>query len=825
VVTPGDNLRGLPRLETLARDIRYALRTFRKQPAFTLIVGLTLTLGIGANTAIFSVLYQLLLRPLPYVAADRLLFIWNTYPGINLPQATVSIPDYLDRRSQAPAIEDATLFTNRNMNLTVDGQPEQLRALMVTPSFFSTLGRYPLLGRPFTERNAMPNADKFVILTNGIWMSRFGGDRSIVGQAIRLNAERYEVLGVLPADFEMPSRDVALLVPFSFTPQQMSDQERGNEFSRMIARIRPGATIAQVNGQMKMIVDRNVDRLPQFQSFARTSGFGGYGVPLRDQLVGNVRAALYMLQVGVLVLLLVACASVANLLLMRATARHRELSIRSALGAGRQRIVAQLLTESIMLSLIGGAGGLIAGLVGVRALVAVSARQLPGVVDPSLNPAVLAFTMALSVVTGVVFGLAPALAVARADTFGALKDSSLRSSAGRGTGVTRTVLVIAEMALALVLLVSAGLLIKSFVRLQSVNPGFSTENTLTTQLALPATRYADDSARRQFWERLIEKARAIPGVMAVGLTSNLPFSGDVSSGSYAIVGHTLSAGEAPPHGRQEVVGGDYFRALQIPLIEGRPFNDGDTAGSPPVVVVDELLARRYFSGRSAIGQQIQRGGPTSPKFTIVGVVGTINSIDLGEPVTKERLLYPVTQSPGRSMTLLLKSRLDPTSFVPQVRAAVRALDPEQPVAEIRTMDQTIARSLDVRRIPMALLGIFGAVALVLSAIGIYGVLAFSVAQRAREFGIRQALGANTQSILWLVLWHGLRTAGIGIAVGVAAALGVTRFLQSQLFEIGARDPWVLFDVSLLLLGVSALACYLPARRATRVDPIVALRCE
>jgi predicted permease len=805
------------------KDIVYAIRTLRRQPIFTMVVILTLSLGIGANTAIFSLLYQVLLRPLPYPSADRLVFIWNTYPLMGLPQATVSIPDYMDRKTQAPALEDATLFTFWPVNLAAEGRPEQLRALAVTPSFFATLQRQPFLGRAFTEQEAQPGADKFVALTYSLWSSHFGADRSIVGRQIRLNGEPFDVVGVLPADFELPSRDVALVVPFAFTADQMSDNARGNEFSSMIARLRPGATIEQLNAQMKTIVDRNVDRLPTRAAFARSSGFGGYAVPMREELVGDTREPLYVLQAGVLVVLLIACANVANLLLMRATGRHRELAIRTTLGAGQWRLVRQLLTEGLVLATCGAIGGLVLGLAGVRGLIALGARQIPVALTASLHPAVLAATMALAIVTGLVFGLVPALAVVRGQTSTLLKEDATRGSAGKRTGATRATLVIVETALALVLLVGAGLLIKSFARLQDVNPGFSSQHVLTAQLSLPAARYADAAARRAFWQRLIEKARAIPGVTAAGLTSNVPFNGSVSSGSYSIVGFTPGPTEAQPHGRQEVVGGDYFRAMQIPLRLGRTFSDTDGPDSPRVAIVDQFLVNRYFSKRSPLGQQIRRGGPNSPPFTIVGVVGTINSIDLGEPVQKERIYYPITQQAQPGMALVVKTGLDPEHLVSQVRAAVQSIDPEQPIADVRTMDQWLARSLEGRRSPTLLLALFGGVALVLSAIGMYGVLAYGVVQRVREFGIRQALGADRREILSLVLKQGLRTAGLGILIGLAGSFALTKYLQSLLFGVGAHDVAVYGSVTALLLGVAIAACYVPARRATRIDPMVALR--
>ena len=803
-------------------DIRYAIRALRKQPLFTLVAVLTLALGIGANTAIFSLLYQVLLRPLPYPDADRLVFVWNTYPLMGLPQASVSIPDYIDRKTQASAIEDATLFTGGSANLADGGQPEQVRSLMVTPSFFTTLQRQPFLGRGFTEDEARPEADNFVILSYGLWQSRFGGDRSLVGRDIRMNGEAYRVVGVMGADFRL-TNDIGVYVPFAFTPQQMSDQARGNEFSQMIARLKPGASIEQLNGQMKMIVERNLERLPQRQAFARSSGFGGFAVDIRQQLVGEARTPLYALQGVVLAVLLIACANVANLLLMRATGRYRELAIRTTLGAGQWRLVRQMVTEGVVLSSLGAAGGLALGWIGVRTLVALSSNQVPGIAETSLHPAVLFFTLAIAVLTGLVFGVVPAVSVIRGNTSALLKDDATRGSASRATTFVRSTLVIAETAAALMLLVGAGLLIKSFGRLLDVNPGFSSERVLTASVALPANRYPDAATRSAFWTRLLEKVRAVPGVTAAGLTSNLPLSGNVSSGSYSIVGYTPGPSEPAPHGRQEVVGGDYFRTLQIPLLQGRVFTDSDTAESPRVVVIDQYLVNRYFANRNPLGQEIQRGQGPQGRYTIVGVVGTINAIDLAQPVNKERIYYPIAQQPRAGMALVLKSALEPSQLVAQVRSAVQEIDPEQPLASVRTMDEWVSRSLEGRRTPMVLFVLFGVVALLLSAIGIYGVLAFNVAQRVREFGIRQALGANSQSILALVFKQGLTTAGIGLVLGLLASYGLSRYLETLLFGVQARD-WMVFSiVTVLLFAVAALACYIPARRATRIDPIVALR--
>jgi len=800
-------------------DLRYALRMLRKQPIFTTVAVMTLALGIGANTAIFSLLYQILLRPLPYGQADRLVMVWNSYPGSNLLQASVSIPDFIDRKTQAHSLEDAALITVRNANLNEGGVPEQVRAAAVTPSFFSTIGRAPVIGRAFTDADATPDADRFVVLMYGLWASRYGSDPTIVGKDIRVNGEAYRVVGVMPADFDVPARDVAIIVPFSFTPAQTSDDGRGNEFSSMVARLRPGATLDTAKADFDAIIARNAERLPDRRGFWQTARFTAYAIGLRDQLVGDVRTPLYVLQIGVVLVLLIACANVANLLMMRATGRLRELAIRGALGAARGRIVSQLLVEGLVLAALGAVGGLAIGYAGLNALLALSAAPLPGSPHATLYAPVLLFTLALAATTGIVFGVAPALTVLRGNTAAFLKDDSTRGTAGRGAGATRATLVVLETAFAVMLLIGAGLTIRSVAELQRVDPGFQPENVLTAQVALPASRYPDVAARAAFWSRALDRIRAIPGVIAVGATSNVPFNGMVGSGSYNIVGRTLAPDEAVPHGRQEVVGGDYFRAMHIPLVTGRVFTDGDVASAPRVCVIDAYLVQKYFQHQNPIGQQIRNG----QTFTIVGVVGSINSVDLGQAVTKERIYYAAAQRAPQTMGLVVKTAIDPLTLVAPVRAAVQSVDADQPIAEVRTMDQWIARSLETRRAPTTLLAVFGAVALALSAIGIYGVIAFGVAQRAREFGIRHALGADGGSILTLVLSEGLRTAGLGVALGLAGAFASARALQSLLFGVSMHDPVVFASVAAVLLAVAAAACYIPARRATHVDPMVVLR--
>src|SRR5262245_14304046 len=589
------------------RDLRVALRSLRKQPVFTAAAVATLTLGIGATTAIFSLVYQILLRPLPYVHADRLVWVWNTYGKASEDRTAVSIPDYLERKAGADAIDDATLVTTRAVALSGGSQPEQLTALAVTPSFFTTLGRQPLIGGAFGDDAAQPHADRVVVLLHAAWRARFNADPGIVGRDLQLNGEGWRVAGVMPEDFTVPVGEPALLVPFAFTPAQRSDQERGNEFSFMIARLAPGRTIAQLDQQIARITEQTMARVPARAAYMRTTNFGGRAVPLHERLVGNLRTPLYVLQAAVLVVLLIACANVANLLLMRANRRAREIAIRSALGASRLRIARQLIVEGLVLSSAGSLAGLVAGAAFVRVLVAMNVQRLQVAANATLQWPVLVIGLALAVVTGVFFGLAPAAGVLHGPN--GLRDDGRSATGGRGAGTARTVFVVAETALALMLLVGAGLLIKSLTHVLSVDPGFSTSRLLTAQIALPRTRYADVAAQNAFWISMMARLREMPDVSAAGLTSVVPFSDTTSAGTYHLTSRPEGPGEKPPHAMQEAVAGDYFRALQIPVLEGRVFDDTHGPDRPRAVVVDQFLARRQFPGRSAVGEFLNFGSP------------------------------------------------------------------------------------------------------------------------------------------------------------------------------------------------------------------------
>src|SRR5262245_15040777 len=529
------------------QDLRFAIRTLRKQPLFSAVAVLTLALGLGATAAIFSLVYQILLRPLPFPEAGRLVFVWNVYARGGPDFADVSIPDYLDRRAGAPAIEDAALLTTRDATLVIGDVPEQVVALAVTPSFFSTLRRGPALGRAFTDADAVPGAGTGVILTDTLWRSRFAADGAIVGRRIRVNGAPREVLGVLAPDFELPRRDVGMLMPFAFTPAQMSDQERGNEFSEMIARLRPGASIAQANAQMSAIVTRLYDRVPRRADFMRNTAFTGAAVDMREQLTGKAAASLYLLQGGVLLVLFIACANVANLLLMRASGRQRELAVRTTLGASGGRILRQLLVEGAVLSAAGTVAGLALAALGSSTLHVLLADQMPRSLGAPLDPAVLGFTIVVALLTTAVFGVVPAAPILRGRVAASLTEDGTRGSAGRRTGRLRLALAVAELALAVVLLAGAGLLLKSFVRVTHVDPGFAPDRVMTAQMTLPSTRYVDAAARRAFWTALVERASAIPGVSAAGVVSSLPFGGRPSAGSYMIVGRPIPPGGTPFH--------------------------------------------------------------------------------------------------------------------------------------------------------------------------------------------------------------------------------------------------------------------------------------
>ena len=820
-------------MSAILDDLRFASRALRARPGFVIAAVLTLALGIGANTAIFSVINAFMLKPLPYPDGERLVEIHNTYPGNGLDNAGVSIPDFIDRREQASALVDTALYTWNSFNLAVSGTPERLTGLVATPSLFSTLRVSPAIGRPFTADEAIPGNEKVVILTYDLWQNRFNGDRDIAGSDVRLNGEQYRVVGVMPEGFSFPNRDIQLYVPFAFTTEQMSDESRGNEFSMSIGRLAPGATIAQLDAQMDSIVQSNKDRFvglseraAGYVDFLTRSGFTGRAQSWRDYQVGGVQVTLLVLQGVVVFVLLIACANVANLMLARVLGRARELAMRSAVGAERTRVARQLVLEGVLLGLAGGVLGLILSFIIIQLIEVFGIDRSSQNFDVVIDPSVLLFAFLVSVAAGVAFSLISVLAAWRMDAQRVIREGG-GQTASRASLTARGVLVSFQVALAVTLLVGAGLLLRSFQNLQEQSPGFDPEGVVAVQLELTGRSYEDNERRLAFLERMLTNIRRQPGMTQVGLTDVLPFNYDGSQASYSVEGYTEASGESKPHGHRRVVSEDYFQAMGISLLQGRAFDAAvDGIDSPPAVIVDELLVRKYFRDGNALGRRIsseedENGDPIWA--TIVGVADTIKHDRLTETTSKETYYYFFRQSvPGRA-SVVVRTSLPPETAGRQIREAVMTVDPEQPVYGMMTMDERIARSLGEQRAPTMLLSMFSVVAVLLSVVGIYGVLSYSVGQRTTELGVRMALGAETGNVLALVLGQGAWLIGAGLTAGLVAALALTRFLGSLLFGISTFDPLTYGLVVLLLVAVGVAACTLPAWRATRISPVAALR--
>lgn len=816
----------------LKQDLLQALRGLSHRPGFAFAAIATLALGIGANTAVFSVLNGLLLKPLPYTDGERLVQIHNAYPKSGLEYAGSSIPDYLDRRESA-ALEDLALYTGTSFTLSSDGPPQRLVTLRTTASLFSTLGAAAALGRTFSPEEESGGRDKVLVLSDQYWRSQFAASPDVLGRQLRLDGVPYQVVGVMPPGFAFPNRDYDAWVPFAFTDAQRLDTERGNEFSESIGRLAPGASIEQLEAQLAAQVERNAERIagiddPRaagFAEFLRSGAFLGKARDLRAHWVGGLEPVLYLLQAVVLLVLLIACANVANLMLTRVMARQRELSVRAALGAGRWRILRQVLVEALLLALAGGLAGIVVAYVGLDLM---NAFQLGGgalAEQISIDPQVLLYTLALSMLTGLLFGLLPALGQLGAGRFAALKDGARNRGGSRRTALARSALVVMQLALAVCLLVGAGLLLRSFSSLQNQSPGFSTDGLLTARFNLGAGKYDEEEARRQFLDASLERLRALPGVEQAGFVSNLPFGDSYWQSSYNIEGRDFPVGQRP-HGYVRIVDEAYFDAMQIRLLQGRVFDRSESADSEGVVVVDRLLAEKYFPDGNAIGQAILRGGQGEERrFTIIGIVEAVKHQDLSAELSKESYYFHYRQVPPQNGFLLLKSKLPPAELSQPLRDAILAVDPEQPLYSVMSLDQRIALSLEQRRAPMTLLLIFAGVALVLSSIGIYGVLAFGVQQRASEMGVRMAIGAQRGDVQRLILSQGGRLIAIGLALGCIGALVLSRTMQAQLYQIRSTDPWTFLSVIVVLGAVALIACWLPARKASRTDPMMALRYE
>jgi len=817
--------RGVNFFEHFAQDIRYGARVLRKNPGFTLTAVLALALGIGANSAIFSVVYGVLVRPLPFPDAERLAMVYVHFSPQNSERGNMSIADFLDWKAQNRSFEEPALFAVagaaqlRRFDLTGVDEPEEVRGTSVTTGFFPALRAQPLLGRLFLPGEDAAGSERKVVLGESLWRRRFGSRPDIVGQGTVLNGMRFTIIGVLPASFQfarLPDAEVwtnLLLNP---------PTHRGPYFYNGIGRLKPGVTLEQAQAETNAI-GGSIER-------ANSSWYSHLTmpvIPLREALVGKVRPALLVLFGAVVFVLLIAAVNVANLLLSRANVREREIAVRAALGAGRGRLVRQLLTESTLLALLGGGLGLLLAYAGIQLLRAWNPGNLPRVGDIQLDSHVALFTLLISLASGILFGLAPAMHSSRG-LIGSLNEGGRSGTAGTARRRVHAALMVSEVALSLVLLIGAGLLLRSFDLLQKVNAGFSADpqKVLALDITLSGPKYADGKAQVAFFDRLIEQARALPGVESAALSDSLPPSEAGDSDTFVIDGQAWTQAGFPSTDNA-ILGPGYFRAMEIPLLRGRDFADSDTAGSPPVAIISASLARRYFPHEDPIGHRLKQSDPSlhgSPFMEIVGVVGDVKYDGLDDH--SEMAYYtPYRQNFARNLYLVVRSGLPAASLSGTLRQQVRDLDPDVVVSQPSTLEQVMSDSVAQPRFRTALLGLFAAIALVLAAIGIYGVIAYAVAQRTHEIGIRMALGARRMDVLRLVTIRGLQLTLAGLAIGMAAAMALTRLLKSLLFGVRPSDPLTFLGMATLLCTVALLACAEPARRAMRVDPMVALRYE
>jgi putative ABC transport system permease protein len=805
-------------METLLQDIRYSIRVLLKSPGFTAVALLTLILGIGANTAIFSVVNAVLLRPLPYEEPEKLVFISERSPVLE--GMSVSYPNYLDWREQNGVFESIGVYRRVSFNLTGSGAPERLAGGEVSADLFNALKAKPAVGRTFFAEEDRPGAEPVVVLGYGLWQRRFGKNADVIGQTVMLNSKTHTIIGVMQPDFRFPS-GVDLWVPVGLNADNPSWVRGNHPGLYAVARLKGGVTISQARAEMDTIAARLEQQYPQSNAAS-----GVTITPLFNRIVGDVRPALLVLLAAVGFVLLIACANVANLLLARAASRQKEVALRMALGATRSRLIRQLLTESVLLSVVGGAFGLLLAVWGVDLLVAISPNNIPRFAEIGLDNRVLGFTAAIALLTGILFGLAPALNASKPNLNEMLKEGGRSATAGFRRQRVRSLLVISEVAIALVLLISAGLLIKSFLRLQEIDLGFNPDNVLTAGVPLPRTKYLEPQKRIAFYESLFPRIAALPGVEAVGAVSELPTEGG-SQTYFVVEDRPLPPREETPLTEYSLVSTGYFKAMGLRLLKGREFDGRDTRDAPFVCIIDENFAEQYWPGQDPIGKRLKYGGadPGNPWSTIVGVVANVRYQALDQESPRVQIFLPYTQSTFLGASLIIRAGGDPKDLAAAVRAEVLAIDPDLPVYDIRTMNEVLKESVAPRRLYMTLLGIFAGVAMILAAIGLYGVMAYSVTQRTHEIGIRMALGAKAGDVLRLVVGQGMALALAGVAIGLVAAFALTRLLSSMLFEVSATDPGTFIIISLILAGVALGACFVPARRATRVDPMVALRYE
>src|SRR6478609_1695479 len=822
-------------MSTLARDLRYALRALGKSPGFAMAAILSLAIGIGANTAIFSIMSALLLRPLPYQDSDRLVILWNTSPGLGITRDWFSTAQYFDIKDNHHGFEQVAIALGGSYNLTGDGDPERVGVTRVSHELLPMLGAKAYLGRLFTAEADKNGGPAVAILTYGMWARRYGSDQKMVGRQIIINSHLYQVVGVLPRTFTLP-REVLptlegtdqsdVLIPMRFASNPA--EERGHEDYNIVGKLRPGVSLEQVRAEMDTITARLRQAHPEV--YPPNGKLTFIVLPLLEQVVGNVRHTLWLLLAAVGCVLLIACANVANLMLSRALARQREIAVRTAVGATAGRIIRQLLTESVLLAVCGGILGVVFALVSVHWTRILGPRSVPRLSDVGIRADALLFTLLISVVSGILFGLAPALRVASVNLLSTLKDSERGSAGtsamwGRGNNLRR-LLVITELAMSVVVLIVAGLLLRSFARLQHVALGFNPGNVLTLELTMSGDKYRDPQVVRSTYHQLWERLEHLPGAVSAGGVSLLPLSETGSWGPINVEGHVLPPGEKFVNADERVVSGHYFETMQIPLLKGRLFNDQDTADKPRVLVVDEFMAQRLWPNEDPLGKRISTGDLAAKRewATVIGVVGRIKQEAL-DTDSRMALYMSEDQFIGRAQNIVLRSTTDPASMAGAVNHELHELDRDLPTYRVITMDQRVAESLSRRRFTTILLTLFAGLALALAAIGIYGVMAYLVSQGTRELGIRMALGATQPAILRLVIRQGLVLALCGVGLGLIAAIAFARLVSGLLFGVRSTDPVTFAAIAVLLTAVDMLASYIPARRAARIDPMISLRCE
>jgi predicted permease len=814
-------------LSNLVQDIRYSMRALARRPGYALVTITVLALAIGANSTVFSVFNGLFLRPLPYPDDERLVAVFNTYPKMNLPFAGTSIPDYLDRRERAGSLADLAIYTANPRTLGGASAPERILVTRASPSLFGVLGIAPMLGRVFTEDEAQEGSDRVAVISQRLWRDRFGARGEVLDGDVELDGERYRVIGVMPESFRFPDRTMDAWVPFTFTPEQMSDAERGREFSGSIGRLRPGASSVALQAELDAIVRQNLEagRFPQGESFLETSGFAGRVQSLRERMVGDYQQMLVILQGIVLAVLLIACANVANLQLARMLVRRKELATRAALGADMRRLVRLVLIESLVLALFGAGAGMAIAAGGLDLVRLLGIDHSSQGIEFVLDGTVFGFTAGAALFAAIASSLLPLIVLMRTDPARAVHEAGRLGDGGPRARAWRGALVVAQIAVSVALLVGAGLLTRGFQQLQREGAGFNAEQVWTARIALPESRYPDPESRIRFYDRALTELRALPGVIHAGLTSALPFSGSNSQGSFSVDGHTPPAGTPPPHAQKRSISEGFLPALDIKVIRGRNF----TATDPePVAIVDENLATKYWPGGDAIGQRIgdAASAEESRWFTIVGVVPPVKHATLTEDPRKETIYWHYRQKSEFGFgAFTLRTTLAPEQLTRAATAAIAGIDPDLVLYDVMPMDERVTRSLGPQRTPMVLMLVFAAIAFALAVIGIYGVLTFAVTQRSGEMGVRMALGAHGADVVRLVLAQGGRLLAAGMLLGCIGAMALGRLLAAKIPAVTAADPAVYALALGGIAGASLLACWLPASRAARIDPMRALREE